>query len=338
MVSRTQNQKILCIYHFFDGGIESRTNLAHFLAFGLHDDLDVHLLVSGEPCAELLEMGNVTTHVFANHNLDFGAISSFLEAKRVNLSEYDAALVVNSSVRGPFCSPNQSKPWFRLITDKLNSSVVIAGPTVNELPSGNRWSGGYELVYGQRPHLAHVQTYCYAISIDFLQALLEFGFFSPQDEKPKLDVIRDYEIRMSGLALELGFQIDSLLPGYGPLAAASNLSGNDWAQNGDPVVNGGYFGRTLHPYEVLFVKTNRGMYSSALLDSLCLSMILDHRDVESESLARDYLINVLSAAKTQISPTSAFDSSTTKRALIEVPSSTPSKQQDFSDGAQDVRV
>ena len=291
-----ENQKILCLYHFFDGGIESRKNLAHFLAFGMHDDLDIHLLISGEASPELLEVENVTTHTFANFNLDFGAISSFLNSFNVNLDQYSAAIVVNSSARGPFCSAHQVRPWFTALTDKLSASVAIVGATISELPSGNIWEGGYEQRYGKKKHLAHAQTYCFAISIQYLTALVGHGFFNSGDQKTKLEVIRDYEIRLSGLALDAGLEIDCLLPGYGPISSDLSFSGNLWAQNGDPIVPNGYFGRTLHPFEVLFVKTNRALYDSVLLDSLATSMVLEGRAVFSSPLAPAYFDDVLATA------------------------------------------
>lgn len=295
MINNAEPQKVLCLYHFFDAGTEARRNLAHFLAFGLHDELDVHLLVSGAASPELLDIEGVTTHTFPNKNLDFGAIGGFFSLGDLDLEEYTAALIINSSARGPFCSPIQSKPWFTLLTDKLSTNVALVGATVSELPSGNIWSGGYEQVYGQKDHLTHVQTYCYAVSMAYLRALIEFDFFGSKTEKTKLEVIRDYEIRLSGLALEIGFSIDCLLPGYGPVSRQHSNTGNLWSQNGDPVVNGGYFGRTLHPFEVLFVKTNRGLYDPILLDSLATSMVLDGRGSEDTALASKYFDAVLSA-------------------------------------------
>jgi hypothetical protein len=219
-----------------------------------------------------------------NTGFDFAAYNAGIEAL---LSREDAAsrlafvICVNASTRGPFLTPcctDLGLRWVDLFLARLRAhelghepQLKLIGPTINVLKRPT----------GVRPH---VQSYAFAITRDALDHVRGEGIFNKQYDSLH-DVIENQELGLSACVLAAGWNIGSLAreyvgidfrpthPQHGALAGF-NAAADVYA--GDIVYPGGRcFGRDCYPFELLFVKTNRGLSAS---DIHVLSMPLS-RDV-----------------------------------------------------------
>ncbi len=279
-------------------------NLLYFLEHGVlcravlaaHSDLHVAVVVNG----------SLTTHTEAqmhadiarakdagldvvlvrreNTGFDFAAYNAGIQAL---LAHEDASsriafvICVNASTRGPFLPPycaDLGLRWVDVFLARLRASelkpesqVKLIGPTINVLKRPT----------GVRPT---VQSYAFAIARDALDYVRGEGIFDKHYDSLH-DVIENQELGLSACVLAAGWNIGSLAreyvgidfrpthPQHGALAGF-NAAADVYA--GDIVFPGGRcFGRDCHPFELLFVKTNRGVSAA---DIHVLSMPLP-RDV-----------------------------------------------------------
>jgi hypothetical protein len=105
-----------------------------------------------------------------------------------------------------------------------------------------------------------------------LKMLINSGFYDENKVLSKSEVILKYEIQLSQLVKKNGLNISSFLPEYSQvnyLQAHDDI--NPASSDGDPSMQRCYFGRTLHPYEAIFIKTNRGLHPNAYLLRLAYS-------------------------------------------------------------------
>ncbi len=78
---------------------------------------------------------------------------------------------------------------------------------------------------------------------------------------------------MSQTIIRSGRNIRCLLPEYNTVDYRKHhIDVNPTSTGGDPCYEGGYFGRTMHPFEAMFVKTNRNIYPPNFLGKITRSM------------------------------------------------------------------
>ncbi len=122
----------------------------------------------------------------------------------------------------------------------------------------------------------------YAMDNHALAFLKKKGFYNNIHLSDKNDVVREYEIRLSRILIEQGWNISCLIEPYATLDYRQKvINPNPTALSGDPSFGHAYFGRTLHPYEILFIKTNRKSISIAFIESLCAEMELRQKAPEA---------------------------------------------------------
>jgi hypothetical protein len=113
----------------------------------------------------------------------------------------------------------------------------------------------------------------YALRREVLSQLIADGFYQEDRDSTKTLAIEDYEIHLSQLVLKLGWNLRCLLPEFNSIDyRLSHTNPNPTSTIGDPNELLGYFGRSAHPYETIFVKTNRDLYTDAYLDRLTYSI------------------------------------------------------------------
>jgi len=132
-------------------------------------------------------------------------------------------------------------------------------------PADHSISSLYNKKYGNLESnnhpLAHVQTTCYALSRKVLGQLIQFSFYNENKDLNKDEVVRDYEIRLSQLVLDLGLNLRCMLPEYNQIdyrKACEDV--NTTSCEGDSGFKRSYFGRSAHPYESIFIKTSRNTF------------------------------------------------------------------------------
>jgi hypothetical protein len=177
-------------------------------------------------------------------------------------------------VRGPFLPRYLAKSWYDVFTEMLDDQVHLIGSSHNPFPRGEDpyLEDAYSKKFGRPGPFPHIQTTAYAITGAAFLALKEAGFYEQSTELSKVDTIATYEVGLTEFILAKGWRVNSILPCItldNPDAACSFL--NFAAKSGDAIWLGAYFGRTVTPEEVVFIKTNRDLLSECQLASLTYS-------------------------------------------------------------------
>ena len=251
----------LVLYAYYECPVHA-DNLRFFLRHGVFSDngCDHVLIVNGDECSVPLPgdgdaSGSARVRVMRRPNTgyDFGAWAHALrELGDAALARYRHYVFLNGSVRGPFLpSYVPARRWPRLLTGLLRGDVRLAGTVINP------WGPGGEEV-------PHVQSMAFALDRAGLATARAAGVFEGHDAAlSKWDVVVRGEMALSRAVLASGAQIDCLLPvlagrrwrlGGADAAAIERETG---FRGNDPY--GSFFGWELHPLDVVFIKTNRGV-------------------------------------------------------------------------------
>lgn len=192
-----------------------------------------------------------------NDSHDFGGHARNI-LNHCNITEFDFFLFINSSVKGPFHLATNDESWPCAFLDRLQNKVGAVGSTINCL---SRHSPHFHFLAGLLdPDITHyhMQTYCYALTADSLKVLLEQNFYQFPTHWSKAETIINYELKLSKILLEAGINIACLVEEYQDIDFRLRSEETIRLERvGDPCFPGAVYGRTLDPYEVLFIKTNR---------------------------------------------------------------------------------
>jgi hypothetical protein len=257
--------RALVIYHYFELDDLHRENLEFFLRHAFDDEADFLFVIAGGCTLELPVAPNVSYLHMPNAGGDFAGYASAIHATP-GLERYSHFIFLNSTVRGPFRPAYSEGSWISVFTGMLRGDVHLAGATINILDADTPICTLFAERYGMRRPFSHVQSMIFALDLEGLSFLLDRNFFSRPIGPGKLDVIADYEILMSQLIISNGWNITCLLPEYCSIDYRT-VEGdiNPSSLNGDPCCAGAYFGRSLSPYEVVFIKTNRDVIAPETL-------------------------------------------------------------------------
>lgn len=268
-IASADTEKRTCVlYHHFDSGQTSQENLAHFLEFGTRTRADIYISVVAPAIVKLPPGSNVQVIAVPNHNFDYGGLCELLTS-HVDVNQYGFFIVLNSTVRGPFLPARSQADWIDEFLRLDAPGVGIVATTVNCLPASNPAAVDYQSRYGGSNDVVHAQTMAFGVSSQAMQHLTASGFFRQRAAMTKAEVVRDFELHLSQLLLASGMILRCFLPEYDHISRETDTSRcNPLAPHGDPCIRGGYLGRTLHPYDVVFIKTNRNLHSHAFLEML----------------------------------------------------------------------
>lgn len=233
--------KTLVLYVFHQ--MNERVHMFLDRAFFQADDVDflvicndLHLTLEVPSYVQLLRRQNV--------GLDFGAWGEGLMENN-RFENYSHFIFLNSSVVGPFVAPYCDRRWTDVFLSKLNDETRLVGSCINAM---------------RRPlSLAHVQSFAFAMDRPALDLLRSKHIF--RNYSTKLEAIEEGEIRMSRCILQQGWNIACFLACYKDVdfrfvSKKPSEYPNEFLD--DVAFPGWYYGQTTHPYEVLFVKANRG--------------------------------------------------------------------------------
>jgi hypothetical protein len=278
---RVDGGKVLVIYHYYEKDQSYIDNFSHFLRFGYDADLSYLLIVTGEYTIDFPALDNIQYLYTENKNFDYGG---YCEAvSRLSIwQKYDFYLFINSSARGPFTPSYCNKKWTDLFIDQLSADTGIVGSAISITPSQHSIAKMYHEKYGklERNHqfLGHVQTTCYALSRQVLEQLIKASFYEANEALNKDETVRDYEMRLSQLILDMGLNLRCMLPEYNQIDYREALTDlNPTSREGDSGFEHSYFGRSAHPYESIFIKTSRNTFSGEDLMRLAYSMSMHHK-------------------------------------------------------------
>ena len=288
--------KTCVLYHYYEASPEYKDNFLHFMLFGDIEDVDFYIVISGDHTLDLPIKSNFFYFFTNNINHDYGGYSSIFNSDQIIIDNYDYYLFINSSVRGPFYPSYFNQDWTSIFISKLNNEVKIVGSSINILNENGPIGEAYKNKYLSNGPFSHVQTMAFCLHVDTLRFLINNDFFSINEPMSKLDLIINYEILLSQIIIQSGGNISCLLEEYNDIDyRKKHIDINPHSHNGDAIFEGAYFGRTPHPFEVLFIKTNRNLYSSQFLNKLSGSLLHKttiHSSTCETKSAKEYLKSI----------------------------------------------
>ena len=251
----SQGYHTIIFYSLYVKNIVYRDNIIYFLKKAINDEAYYVIICKGvaldvQPYLQsLAHKKNIHILYTSNIGFDFGAYAFALE--RVNITWHTFFIFLNSSVRGPFLPSYIHENWITSFTKMINRETKLVGTTINTMQSC------YQVA------IPHVQSMLFAMDLTALKFLKSKNMFRfhLKNKDMKLAILEG-EIKMSRLILENGWNLNCLVRemrglDYRYLLQHPNVSSNPTARCGDPLYLNALFGRTLHPYESVFVKTSR---------------------------------------------------------------------------------
>ena len=180
---------------------------------------------------------NIKVYHTKNEGYDFGAYSYSIQM--INKNTFDYYIFLNDTVIGPFVPRYNSKYiWYENFISLISDKVKLVGPIINGTPINNIPK--------------HVQSMAFGTDNTGLQLLIEKKIFNLErnievyNSKGKQGIIHDFEVRMSGVIMENGYEISSFMQ-------SDNYYKN--LKHGLVFHPGKYFGITLNPVEIMFIKS-----------------------------------------------------------------------------------
>ena len=257
------------VYHYYEKDSKYRDNLIYFLSVGILEAHDYYIVIAGGCTIELPLKENIFYIKTSNKNNDYGGYSEFIKTAAQKLQNYKFFIFVNSSVRGPFLPNYSPSDWTVPFIKKLSNDTHLVGSTINVLPIHSVYSKILGETSSYLPPFTHVQTTSYALTSEALNYLVSLGFYDIDRFMSKDEVIAFYELRLSREIIKNGWNFSSITPLYDCIDYRNQkeFTENDSAVNGDVLFKKGFMGRTLNPYDLIFIKVNRDMLPIEELDS-----------------------------------------------------------------------
>ena len=278
--------RIVVIYSYYEKNRDYIDNLKYFIQHALYDDIHYIFCINGRKCSvEIPTSPNIEILERDNHDYDFGAYSDAL--KNIDISSYDYFFFINTSVCGPFLRENIR--WTQPFLDLLTDNVKLVGTTINICdvrdPETQK-KGCLDILVekGYKPPFSHVQSQVFVLDNEALRYIISQGLFDQSSEKDFVRFVVLREILLSQLILRNGWNINCILPKYKGIDYRIITRDINWTTlNGDAYYPGRYFGGSIKPYDVIFIKTNRNLYTYVNPSSLKIYVIC--HDDKSEQRA-----------------------------------------------------
>lgn len=261
--------KIAVLYQYYESNDDYIDNLVYFLSTAYNKKIDFYILHSSELSINIPRFDNLHLIPTKNINYDFGSISEGLASKKIPIN-YDYYFVFNSTVRGPFLPPRTQEAWYEIFLSLFDKDVELVGSTINIPQQQTKEVIRFNELYPQYlKHCSHIQTMAYCLSKKAMDHLLKINFFKILPKKSKLDVICDYEIRLSAEMTKNLWNLRCMLPEYNQIDYTKPKFDKAVVLEGEygAIDKRVYFGRTASPFEVMFAKINRGAISKHKLAS-----------------------------------------------------------------------
>lgn len=246
--------RVAVLYHYFEKDQVYRDNLVFFLSRAWRPDLDFFVVIAGACSVDLPQHPNIRYTHTANYGHDFGGYGDV--AASGALDAYDHLVFVNCSVRGPFLPDYCSTPWTEPFLNLLTGDVHLSGATINILHDDRKKSREYAQYFPDAtPPFIHVQSFAYAMTAACFAFLRSHSVFESSRNQDRHAAIVACEIGISQRVLANGWNISCVLPPYRGIDYRTLRHDiNPATRTGHPQAPGAYFGRTPHPYELIFVK------------------------------------------------------------------------------------
>ena len=169
-------------------------------------------------------------------------------------NNYRQYIFINCSTRGPFLKPGSKRKWYQHFINLLVDDIHLGGSSINMLSSKSQFIRNLPKIKGA---YSHVQTSSYCLTREAVEFLIKDGFYYISDQLSKSEVITHYEIGLSQRILKNNWNFSCLLEKYQHLDFRKQPNDiNPTSKRGDPLYKKAYFGKTVEPEEVIFIKTH----------------------------------------------------------------------------------
>ena len=239
------NKKTLVTYVYFENE-RAKKNLTFFIKNGIFDKNDViyNIVIKGETCSiEFPRFKNINIIKTKNEGYDFAGYSK--SVSNINIKDFKYFIFLNDTSLGPFIPRYINKDnWYNFYTRLLSDKIKLIGGTINKK----------KYIINNYTFLKHVQSNSFATDIVGLNLLIKNKILNEKNnidvlkKKGKRAFINNFEINMSQVIINNGYQIASL---------TQTENNKTEVRYGDIHKNNKYFGVTLNPMEIMFIKNNR---------------------------------------------------------------------------------
>jgi len=185
--------KTLILYTFHNNTISNNRTLQQLMK---HVNESQHLLI-------IINNMNLTIHIKKeyvtfinreNKGYDFGAWGAGLST--INIDDYKYYIFINGSAGCLQLTPD----WTDNYTNKLDDTLRLFGSTINCMDDPI--------------NKAHIQTYIFSMEASTVKILLDNNIFNINNDLSMKNVINNYEIKMSRIIIDKGYNIGCLMNIY----------------------------------------------------------------------------------------------------------------------------
>ena len=205
---------VLFVFHIYNDRVKNFINNAIF-----YDENIDFIIISNNKNISFKVPDYVKCLFRDNIGYDFGGWSDALLIDNL-YKKYDKFIFVNSSVIGPFLSPEYKGKWPDIYIDGLQENIKLFGSTINIMTSNKiisykKFYGNSINIFKDPADLTHVQSYIFSMDKTTLEYLISSEIFSITNyTKTYMDTILYREILMSRKIIEYGWNIGSLMSCY----------------------------------------------------------------------------------------------------------------------------
>ncbi|CAG8960505.1 hypothetical protein HYFRA_00008225 [Hymenoscyphus fraxineus] len=259
----TVTDRPLILYAYFETE-NSRGNLEFFLRHGLHAGADFLFILNGENKAEdiIPKEKNIRWVHRPNDCYDLGAFAEVL-LKDDLYKRYNRYITMNASIRGPFLPYWATGCWSDMYLDRVTEVKKLVGMTFNCHPNNHVQS----MIWATDRVGMEILLFPTEAQIEATRASLPPH--NPDEPVPPFtapginscphqywDAVA-VEVYSTPLIKAAGYDVDVIMTAFHK---------NDRYQEEcfrnvdykDTLYEGTYFGTTIHPYDTVFAKANRG--------------------------------------------------------------------------------
>lgn len=271
------SSKRVVVYHYFEKNEEYKDNFIFFISTAWSTVHDYIIIVAGEVTIELPNRKNIKYVFTKNLGHDFAGHSAVADVLVDN--HYKHIIFVNCTARGPFFPSYIDKDWTSAFVQLLDNEIHLCGTTINILHGDRPFSLAYESAYPShtKPY-SHVQSYAFAMTQECFIRLVNSGFYKGARYLTKEEAVVECEIKLSQLVKRWNWNITSVLAPYQGIDYRVEHTDHNWStKTGHPLSPGAYFGLSVHPLEVIFLKTGWRIMNEENLNLYTLNYILHQK-------------------------------------------------------------
>jgi len=234
--------KYLVLYTYFESE-KSIKNLAFFIKNGLFevDNIYYIFIIKGNILSiKIPNFYNINILKTDNKGYDFGGWADGLNS--ININDYNYFIFLNDSARGPFLPRYINKiDWVKCFTNIITDEIKLIGSTRNN---------------------DHIQSFAFSTDIIGLNILLHQNIFNKDRciqilKQGKSIFIKEFEINMSKYIINHKYKISGLQLSENKLIPIPI----------DIHYENAYFGMTINPIEVIFIKSGPGRINDIYLNN-----------------------------------------------------------------------